>query len=69
MAEKVYVRVPASIGNMGSGFDCAGLSLKFYNEFIIKRAEKTEISFSETCLTVSSKKVLGSHYLREMDKD
>lgn len=59
MIGKVHVKVPASIGNVGSGFDCAALSLKFYNEFTIERARRTEISFSEECLSVSSKKVLA----------
>ncbi|MBN1445619.1 MAG: homoserine kinase [Candidatus Omnitrophica bacterium] len=58
MAEKIHVRVPASIGNMGSGFDCAGLSLKVYNEFTVSKSGRTEISFSKACLSVSSGMVL-----------
>ncbi|MCX8082608.1 MAG: homoserine kinase [bacterium] len=58
MIKKIYVKVPASIGNMGSGFDCAGLSLKLYNGFIVERAKKTEMEFSKSFEDVSSKKIL-----------
>ena len=47
MVKKVYVKVPASTGNMGSGFDCAGLSLKLYNGFIVERAKETGIEFTK----------------------
>ncbi|HOL22507.1 MAG TPA: homoserine kinase [bacterium] len=59
MAKKVYIRIPASIGNMGSGFDCAGLSLKLYNEFTVERAKATEIEFSEPPDEASPEQVLS----------
>ncbi|MCM8762080.1 MAG: homoserine kinase [Candidatus Omnitrophica bacterium] len=59
MIKKVYVKVPASIGNMGSGFDCAGLSLKFYNEFNVERTKKTEIVFSKPPEEISSEQAFS----------
>jgi len=59
MTKRIYIKIPASIGNMGSGFDCAGLSLKFYNEFTVTRAARMKISFSDTHYSVSSKNVSG----------
>jgi len=32
---RVHVRVPAASGNLGSGFDCAGMALALYNEAIL----------------------------------
>lgn len=58
MIKKVYIKVPASIGNIGSGFDCAGLSLKLYNEFNVERAKATGIKFSKSLEGVSSEEVL-----------
>ncbi len=43
MVKKVEVRVPASIGNVGSGFDCFGVSIKLYNKYTIERHKKLEI--------------------------
>jgi len=43
MVKKVEVRVPASIGNIGSGFDCFGVSIRLYNRYTIERYEKFEI--------------------------
>jgi homoserine kinase len=37
MISKVYVRVPGAIGNAGSGFDSAGISIQLYNEFLFER--------------------------------
>lgn len=59
MVKKVFIKIPASIGNMGSGFDCAGLSLKFYNEFIVEIADKTEIKFSSPLGDVLPDEVLS----------
>jgi homoserine kinase len=43
---KIYIKIPASIGNMGSGFDTAGLSLKIYNEFIVEKSSRELFEFS-----------------------
>ena len=40
-----YIRVPASIGNMGPGFDALGLALKLYLHVWVKPAEQPSISF------------------------
>jgi homoserine kinase len=35
--QKVTVRVPASTSNLGPGFDCLGIALRFYNNVTISR--------------------------------
>ncbi|MCX7964938.1 MAG: homoserine kinase [Candidatus Sumerlaea chitinivorans] len=32
---KVRIRVPASTANLGPGFDCLGMALQLYNEFVL----------------------------------
>lgn len=38
------ISVPATSANLGPGFDCLGLSLKFFNEVIVEKAPFTSIS-------------------------
>ena len=40
---KCEVKVPCSTANLGSGFDCAGISLTLYNVFRFEQAEKDEV--------------------------
>ncbi|MBS4275423.1 homoserine kinase [Campylobacter vulpis] len=40
------ILVPATSANLGPGFDCLGLSLKFFNEVIIEKAPFTSISIN-----------------------
>jgi homoserine kinase len=40
---KVIVRVPASISNLGPGFDCLGMALRLYNVVTVVRAAKPQI--------------------------
>ncbi|HPP66499.1 MAG TPA: homoserine kinase [bacterium] len=37
MINKIKISVPACIGNIGSGFDCIGVSVKLFNEFIFEK--------------------------------
>jgi len=46
MIKKVTVSVPGCVGNMGSGFDCMGLSLKLFNRFTFERSDSFSISVS-----------------------
>ncbi len=55
-AKKIRVKVPASIGNVGSGFDCAGLSLKFYNEFFVEKSSKNSFRLCNKISSESEKK-------------
>jgi len=54
--KKIMVRVPASIGNVGSGFDCAGLSLKFYNSFLVERSSKAGFELNDRISSESVEK-------------
>ena len=40
------ILVPATSANLGPGFDCLGLSLKFFNEVVIEKAKITSISIN-----------------------
>lgn len=40
---RLTARVPATSANLGSGFDCLGLALDFYNEFVVDTACPAEI--------------------------
>jgi len=37
---RVTVRVPASVSNLGPGFDCLGVALRLYNAVTVERAAK-----------------------------
>ena len=39
MNSKVHVRVPATTGNLGSGFDCIGMALGLYNVIAFEQTE------------------------------
>ena len=43
---KIVVKVPASVGYVGSGFDCSGLSLNVFNEFIVEKNIKNSFILS-----------------------
>lgn len=53
---KIFVKVPASVGNMGSGFDCAGLSLRFYNTFLVEKSGKNRVVFENSSSPVVVRK-------------
>ena len=40
---RLTARVPATSANLGSGFDCLGLALDFYNEFVVDTAMPPEV--------------------------
>ncbi|MBC2580528.1 homoserine kinase [Clostridium sp. DJ247] len=42
----IKVRIPATTANMGPGFDCLGMALKFYNEFEISENNEETIVFN-----------------------
>jgi homoserine kinase len=44
MVERVVVRAPATIANLGPGFDCLGLALSWHNEAGVERAASGELS-------------------------
>lgn len=39
MNKRYKIKVPATTANLGPGFDCIGMSLTLYNEFIVQRGE------------------------------
>ncbi len=41
MAKQIHIQTPATSANLGSGFDCLGISLNFFNTTIIKPSLKT----------------------------
>jgi len=43
---KLKLRVPASSGNLGPGFDCLGLALDIYNTVVVERSDRLTISVS-----------------------
>lgn len=46
MVERVVVRIPATVANLGPGFDCLGLALDWHNELRIERAETLSVTAS-----------------------
>lgn len=44
MTDAVAVRVPATVANLGPGFDCLGLALDWHNEIVVERAPALSIS-------------------------
>ncbi len=42
------VRVPATIANMGPGFDSFGMAVRLYNRFHFQQADRDELTFAET---------------------
>jgi homoserine kinase len=44
MVERVVVRAPATIANLGPGFDCLGLALAWHNEVGVDRVADGELS-------------------------
>jgi len=60
----IKVRVPATSANIGPGFDCLGLALNLYNEFIFEEIEEgltiegcdPEFSNEENLIYISMKK-------------
>lgn len=53
---RIRLKVPGSTSNLGPGFDCIGLSVGLYNEFLFERTESgLEISFNGEGADVLSK--------------
>ena len=44
MARRARVRVPASTSNLGPGFDCLGLALTLYNDFVLEPSDEVSVS-------------------------
>jgi homoserine kinase len=44
--EKITVRIPATIANLGPGFDCLGIALDIYNELTLARSDKSALAVS-----------------------
>ena len=40
MSKSYKIKVPATSANLGPGFDCIGIALNLYNEFIIKKSSE-----------------------------
>lgn len=41
--KRVYIRVPATIGNLGPGLDCFGLAVDIWDEFLIENATQFSV--------------------------
>lgn len=44
MSERVVVRVPATIANLGPGFDCLGLAVDWHDEIVVERAGSLQVT-------------------------
>jgi len=44
MPDRVVVRAPATVANLGPGFDCLGVALDWSNQITVERAEELEVS-------------------------
>ncbi len=44
MSDRVVVRVPATVANLGPGFDCLGLALAWHNTVMIERADTLAVT-------------------------
>lgn len=40
--DPIHIRIPATSANIGPGFDCVGMALDLYNDFILERLPKRE---------------------------
>jgi len=47
MIKKITVSVPGCIGNLGSGFDCIGMSIELFNIFTFELSEKFSITVAD----------------------
>ncbi len=47
MIKKIKISVPGCIGNVGSGFDCIGISVNLFNDFIFERSKYFSVSVSD----------------------
>ncbi|GBU10997.1 homoserine kinase [Erysipelotrichaceae bacterium] len=45
MKTRFSIKVPATTANIGSGFDCAGIALKLYNDFIFDFSREKGLEF------------------------
>lgn len=44
MADRVVVRVPATVANLGPGFDCVGVAIAWHNEIRFERAAALSVT-------------------------
>jgi homoserine kinase len=42
--DTVHVRVPATTANLGPGFDCMGMAVDLWNELIVTKSDKFEMT-------------------------
>ncbi len=42
MRDPIHIRIPATSANIGPGFDCVGLALDLYNEFVLEKLPKRQ---------------------------
>jgi len=47
MIKKIKISVPGCIGNIGSGFDCMGLSIRLFNDFIFEKSKDFSVSVTD----------------------
>ncbi|MCM8825538.1 MAG: homoserine kinase, partial [Candidatus Omnitrophica bacterium] len=55
MTKKLTVSVPGCIGNVGSGFDCMGLSINLFNKFTFESSDSFFISASHSRIETDEK--------------
>lgn len=53
--KKIVISVPGCIGNIGSGFDCMGMSLKIFNRFIFEFSDSFSIITPSSQIETSKK--------------
>ena len=44
MSEKFIAKIPATMGNLGPGFDCLGLALDLFNEVKVIKSSEFELN-------------------------
>lgn len=47
MIKKIEISIPGCIGNVGSGFDCIGISINLFNNFVFEKSREFSISVSD----------------------
>ncbi|MCM8763980.1 MAG: homoserine kinase [Candidatus Omnitrophica bacterium] len=67
ITRKVAVSVPGCIGNIGSGFDCMGLSVNLFNRFTFEVSDGFSISVSGPGIETSTKNLCFRSFKKACD--
>ena len=67
MPASVELKIPANIGNLGSGFDCIGLTLRFYNRFLIEKSNSFQVVCTGEKIATDEKNLTYKSFLSGLE--